>query len=91
MFSNIGKSLGDGSRFRFWWDNWVDGVVFKEAFPKFFAIFVNKEGKVQELVGFVFCDSLKDSLIWKGSSSGVYSANIFSKAILRFESPILGL
>ena len=30
-FSGIGYSLGDGSRIRFWWDNWTEGVMLKSA------------------------------------------------------------
>ena len=49
MFSsNIGKSLSDGSRFKFWWDDQADGVVLKEAFLRIFALSVDKEGKMQE-------------------------------------------
>ena len=54
MFSAmIGKSLGDGSRLRFWWDDWVDGVVLKEAFPRIFALSVDKKDKVQEFGGWL--------------------------------------
>ncbi|XWS54083.1 hypothetical protein CRYUN_Cryun10bG0058400 [Craigia yunnanensis] len=34
------------------------------------------------LKGFVVCDNLKDSFIWKGSSSGRYSASLYCKSIL---------
>ncbi|XWS40005.1 hypothetical protein CRYUN_Cryun18bG0103100 [Craigia yunnanensis] len=45
---NIECSLGDGRKFKFWWDKWANGLLFKKAFPRIFALFVNKEGKVQE-------------------------------------------
>ena len=34
------------------------------------------------LKGFVVCDKVKDSLIWKGSTSGRYSANLYAKSVL---------
>ena len=47
MFSsNIRKSLGDGSRFKFWWDNWAYSVMLKKAFLRIFALSVDKKGKV---------------------------------------------
>ena len=38
------------------------------------------------LKGFVVCDSLKDTLIWKGSTSGRYSTKQFCKSMLNFVS-----
>ena len=35
------------------------------------------------LKGFVVCDSFKDSLVWKGSSSEKYSVNLYCKSVLR--------
>ena len=36
------------------------------------------------LKGFVVRDNLKDSLIWKGSTSGMYSAKQYCKSVLSF-------
>ena len=48
MSPSIGFSLGDGSRIRFWADEWIEGVVLKKAFPRIFDLSVNKLGKVKE-------------------------------------------
>ena len=41
--------LGDGRNIRFWWDEWIEGVVLRLAFPRIFALAANKEGKVRDL------------------------------------------
>ena len=46
--SDSGYCLGDGRNIRFWWDEWIDRVVLKRAFPQIFALSVNKEGKVRD-------------------------------------------
>ena len=46
--SCMGFSLGDGSCICFWRDKWIEGVVLKEAFPRIFALSVNKDGKVKD-------------------------------------------
>ena len=46
--SLFGFSLGDGSRIRFWRDEWIEGVVLKDAFPRIFALAMNKCGKVKD-------------------------------------------
>ena len=48
FLSRIGFSLGDGRCIRFWWDEWIDGVVLKSAFPRIYALSTNKFGKVHE-------------------------------------------
>ena len=44
----IGYSLGDGNCIQFWKDEWIEDVVLKDAFPRIFALAVNKSGKVKE-------------------------------------------
>ena len=46
--SCIGFSLGDDSCVRFLGDEWIEDVVLKDAFPRIFALSVNKLGKVKE-------------------------------------------
>ena len=46
--SNVGFILGDGSSIHFWRDEWIEGVVLKDVFPRIFALSVNKLGKVKE-------------------------------------------
>ncbi|XWS15261.1 hypothetical protein CRYUN_Cryun35bG0080000 [Craigia yunnanensis] len=38
------------------------------------------------LKGFVACDNLKDSFIWKGFTSARYLASLYCKSVLNFES-----
>ena len=48
FLSGIGYSLGDGSYIRFWWDEWIDGVILNSAFSRIFALSINKKGKVKK-------------------------------------------
>ncbi|OMO92976.1 reverse transcriptase [Corchorus capsularis] len=43
--SGLMISVGDGKRVKFWEDNWVNGLILKEAFPRIFALAVSKVGK----------------------------------------------
>ncbi|XWS13282.1 hypothetical protein CRYUN_Cryun36dG0024100 [Craigia yunnanensis] len=119
LSSGMGYSLSDGSKIRFWHDNWIINVAPKSAFPRIFALSVNKDGKVQEfgsgnkyswswkmavrrrLFGWeiqqwndlcsilkesAVCHNLKDPLIWKGSTSGLYSVKKYCKSMTNFYS-----
>ena len=44
----IGFFLGNGSSIRFWRDEWIEGVVLKDAFPRIYALSIKKFGKVKE-------------------------------------------
>ena len=46
--SSVGFSLGNGGCIRFWEDDWIGGIMLKYAFPRIFALSVNKLGKVKE-------------------------------------------
>ena len=46
--SCIGFSFGDGSRIHFWGDEWIEGVVLRDDFPRIFVLSVNKLGKVKD-------------------------------------------
>ena len=46
--SCIGFSLKNDNCIHFWEDEWIEGVVLKDDFPKIFALSVNKLGKVKE-------------------------------------------
>ena len=48
LSSCVGFSLGDGGCIRFWEDDWIGGIVLKYAFPRIFALSINKLGKVKE-------------------------------------------
>ncbi|XVF39103.1 hypothetical protein PTKIN_Ptkin01aG0008500 [Pterospermum kingtungense] len=45
---NIGFAIGNGGRIHFWSQEWIEGIILKNDFPRIFALAVLKEGKVNE-------------------------------------------
>ncbi|EOY15545.1 Uncharacterized protein TCM_034564 [Theobroma cacao] len=48
VHSNFGLIVGNGENLNFWQDEWIEGVVLADAFPRMFALAVKKSGKVTE-------------------------------------------
>ncbi|XVF85699.1 hypothetical protein PTKIN_Ptkin17bG0137300 [Pterospermum kingtungense] len=61
--------IGNGAQILFWSQEWIDGIILKICFPRIYALAISKEGKV--------CHYFEDELVWKGHSSGIYSAKSF--------------
>ena len=41
--------MGDGNNTLFWWDPWIDGVMLKNTFRRFFDLSINKMATVAEM------------------------------------------
>nr|GEZ58185.1 RNA-directed DNA polymerase, eukaryota [Tanacetum cinerariifolium] len=46
FLSHCSKRIGDGSQTRFWQDRWLAGMVFRDSFPRIFALELDKDVSV---------------------------------------------
>lgn len=53
LFDFLRKKLGDGHSTLFWDERWLNGVILKEAFPRIYALCINKQVSVAQQLGCV--------------------------------------